>query len=214
MATAAFSDINQSPGIVPAAGGQILPFAGDKVVDPTPFTSHTATITLLDTNGRPTDAAGTFRVGQLPTSEFDAKNLILQASAGTEPLIEVSSGVYRFIYGMLPATLSTDLASQVLTVPENTGSLPVTITIQLSVGNDTSGDTVDGPPITIVQDGVDPAPLPADNFMVSDQTTGGFFQAAGEASAAGGPVAGLTNAFVTNTSDILNVIARTPGVFI
>ncbi|HEX2940018.1 MAG TPA: hypothetical protein VHO91_03160 [Rhodopila sp.] len=53
---------------------------------------------------------------------------------------------------------------------------------------------------------------PAANFSIQDETSGQAYNVAGTPYS--GPVPGLTSEFVVNTSDILNVTAKTPNVFI
>lgn len=57
-----------------------------------------------------------------------------------------------------------------------------------------------------------PNPPPTAAFTVADATTGATTMMAGQAYT--GPVAGITNEFVTNTSDILNITANVANTFI
>jgi hypothetical protein len=53
---------------------------------------------------------------------------------------------------------------------------------------------------------------PPDNYLISDQTTGGIWQTAGTSYS--GPVAGLTSDIIIATRDNINVTVETPNVFI
>jgi len=80
------------------------------------------------------------------------------------------------------------------------------------------GDSVNGVVLPIYSPALPQPPSgvlplgPPNNFLVSDQTTGGSWQAQGQPYV--GPVMGLTSDIIIATSDNINVTAEIPNVFI
>lgn len=189
------------------APGQVIdPLHGVTITDGNAAAQDAVTITVTDDNGTASDATGTF---------------------GAEPWMThtAGSGVYT-LTATDPKTLTTELDSLVFSpAPLASGQTSSTSHFQIAVSDPAvKQSATDTTTSVIEQQAAAPPPPPnggpdgntgpdgTGSFQISDQTTGQVYNTEGAPYT--GPVAGLSDEFVTNTSDILNVTAQTPNVFI
>lgn len=183
-----------------ASNGTIRPFSGVSITDPVANANEAVTITEVDAAGNTSDANGKL------------------SGAG---LTETSAGVYHQTAGS-PSTVSAALQQLVFTPSNTNPSAPITTDFTVGVMDQAAsllgGAIANDHTTSVIQQPVPHVPPPGvtngppDNFLVSDQTSGGTWQSAGQAYS--GPVAGLSQEIIIATSDNINVNAEVPNVFI
>ena len=181
-------------GITPAQmiAATVTPFSGATVVDDATGAMDTVTITVMDQNGHPTDADGTFT----------------QSAPGT--IVEKPAvGVYTFAAALTPAALTTALDGLKFMTAGTSDT-----TIQLAVTDPADSQTSTAQQITLSEHpggggGPPRGMMPTRSLMgPQDRST----------SATGvpytGPASGITSEFILATPDNINVAALVPNAFI
>lgn len=190
------------------APGQVIdPLHGVTITDANASAQDVVTITVTDENGTASDATGTF---------------------GAEPWMShtAGSGVYT-LTASDPKTLTSELDSLVFSpAPLASGQTSLTSHFQIDASDPAVKQSATDTTTSVVEQQAATPPTPPPNngpgnnpgsggtgkFLISDQTTGQAYSTDGTPYT--GPVSGLSDEFVTNTSDILNITAQTPNVFI
>jgi hypothetical protein len=180
-------------GITPAQmiAATVTPFSGATVVDDATGAMDTVTITVMDQNGHPTDADGTFT----------------QSAPGT--IVEKPAvGVYTFAAALTPAALTTALDGLKFMTAGTSDT-----TIQLAVTDPADSQTSTAQQITLSEHpGGGGGPPPGnDAYAVFDGTTGQSTSATGVPYT--GPASGITSEFILATPDNINVAALVPNAF-
>ncbi|HQT78072.1 MAG: hypothetical protein B7Z80_12505 [Rhodospirillales bacterium 20-64-7] len=145
---------------------------------------------------KPQDFAGLIKLTPVPVTLGHIEFAGLHATNAT-----LSNGILQLYDGnTLVDTVRFDNANQAVQLEQAAQG------VFLTAGTSNDLGTLSGTAIPLSTQGT------TANFTVQDETSGQSYSSAG--SSYTGPVPGLTSEFVVNTSDIINVTANTPNVFI